>query len=52
MSIDRDTVAVSHGGTSRVVRGHVLTLDGTAIPLLDVPQDKVLILRAGVQEWA
>jgi probable phosphoglycerate mutase len=44
-------VAVSHGGVSRVVRGHVLSLDGTAIPLLEVPQDKVLVLRAGTQEW-
>jgi broad specificity phosphatase PhoE len=49
--IKRDTVAVSHGGVSRVVRGHVLTLDGPAIPLLEVPQDKVLVLRAGAQEW-
>lgn len=50
-AIDRDTVAVSHGGVSRVVRGHVLTLGGPAIPLLEVPQDKVLVLRAGAQEW-
>jgi broad specificity phosphatase PhoE len=50
-TLERDTVAVSHGGVSRVVRGHVLSLDGTAIPLLEVPQDKVLVLRAGTQEW-
>lgn len=51
MTLERDTVAVSHGGVSRVVRGHVLALDGAAIPLLEVPQDKVLVLRAGMQEW-
>jgi probable phosphoglycerate mutase len=50
-SIDRDTVAVSHGGVSRVVRGHVLALAGHEIPLLEVPQDKVLILKDGSQEW-
>lgn len=50
-SIDRDTVAVSHGGVSRVVRGHVLALGGHEIPLLEVPQDKVLILKDGRQEW-
>ncbi len=50
-ALERDTVAVSHGGVSRVVRGHVLTLDGAAIPLLEVPQDKVLVLRRGRQEW-
>ncbi|MFM9845661.1 MAG: histidine phosphatase family protein [Hyphomicrobiaceae bacterium] len=50
-TLQRDTVAVSHGGVSRVVRGHVLALDGAAIPLLEVPQDKVLVLRAGAQEW-
>ncbi len=49
--LQRDTVAVSHGGVSRVVRGHVLTLEGATIPLLEVPQDKVLVLKAGSQEW-
>ena len=33
------------------VHGHVLTLEGAAIPLLEVPQDKVLVLKAGSQEW-
>jgi probable phosphoglycerate mutase len=44
-------VAVSHGGVSRVVRGHVLGLDWGEIHALDVPQDKILRLRRGEQEW-
>ena len=50
--IDRDTVVVSHGGVSRVVRGHILSLESAAIPLLDVPQDKVLVLTPGTHAWA
>lgn len=49
--IDRDTVVVSHGGVSRVVRGHVLGLPWDEVPLLEVPQDKVLVLRRGQQTW-
>jgi probable phosphoglycerate mutase len=49
--IERDTVAVSHGGVSRVLRGHILSLDPAMVPLLEVPQDRVLILRRGSAEW-
>ncbi|MFN3744117.1 MAG: histidine phosphatase family protein [Hyphomicrobiaceae bacterium] len=50
-SLERDTVVVSHGGVSRVVRGHVLGLDWGQIHTLDVPQDRILQLRRGEQEW-
>ena len=50
-ALDRDTIAVSHGGVSRVVRGLVLGLDGRTVPGLEVPQDKVLMLRDGAQCW-
>ncbi len=50
-SLERDTVAVSHGGVSRVVRGHVLGLDWGEIHALEVPQDRILRLRRGEQEW-
>ena len=50
-SLERDTLAVSHGGVSRVVRGLVLGLEGRAVPGLEVPQDKVLMLRDGAQNW-
>jgi len=49
--LERDTVAVSHGGVSRVVRGHVLGLDWSRIHALDVPQDRILRLRRGEQDW-
>ncbi len=49
--LERDTVAVSHGGVSRVVRGHVLGLDWDAIHTLEVPQDRILRLRRGEQVW-
>ena len=49
--VDRDTVVVAHGGVSRVVRGHALALDIASIPLLDVPQDKVLLLTCDSHEW-
>lgn len=51
LGLQTDTIAVSHGGVSRVVRGHVLGLAENDIPLLEVPQDKVLVLRRGHIEW-
>jgi len=50
-AIARDTVVVSHGGVSRVLRGHILGLDLKSVPRLDVPQDRVLVLRHGGAEW-
>ena len=50
-TVDRDTVAISHGGVSRVARGAVLGLDTSLVPTLEVPQDKVLILRDGGMWW-
>ena len=49
--IERDAVVVSHGGVSRTLRGHVLGLDVATVPLLEMPQDRVLILRRGATEW-
>lgn len=49
--IERNTVVVSHGGVSRTLRGHVLGLDVATVPLLEMPQDRVLILRHGTSEW-
>ena len=50
-TVDRDTVAISHGGVSRVARGAVLGLDTRLVPTLEVPQDKVLVLRDGEMSW-
>lgn len=51
VEVQCDTIIVSHGGVSRVLRGHVLGLEPQMVPLLEVPQDKVLVLRHGQQEW-
>jgi broad specificity phosphatase PhoE len=50
-SIKRDTVVVSHGNVSRTVRGLVLGLDPIAIPKLECPQDKVLVLKDRTATW-
>jgi broad specificity phosphatase PhoE len=50
-TVERDTVAVTHGGVSRVTRGAVLGLDTREIPTLDAPQDRILVLRDGVMSW-
>jgi broad specificity phosphatase PhoE len=49
--IRHDTIVASHGGVSRVLRGLILQLPFADIPLLEVPQDKVLVLSAGSARW-
>lgn len=49
--LERDTVAVTHGGVSRVARGAALGIDPDLVPFLEVPQDRVLILRDGAMDW-
>jgi broad specificity phosphatase PhoE len=49
--VTRDTVVVSHGGVSRVLRGHILGLDVATVPRLDVPQDRILVLRRDGIDW-
>jgi len=50
-SLEGDAVVVSHGGVSRVLRGHLLGIDPREVPFLEVPQDKVLLLRPGEMSW-
>lgn len=50
-SLDSNVVVVSHGGVSRVLRGHLLGIDPCEVPNLNVPQDKVLVLRSGHMAW-
>ncbi len=38
-------------GVSRVLRGHILGLDLASVPGLDVPQDRVLVLRHDGIDW-
>jgi probable phosphoglycerate mutase len=50
-TVRTDTVAVTHGNVSRVLRGALLGLERKAVPKLEVPQDKVWRFHAGVGEW-
>jgi broad specificity phosphatase PhoE len=50
-TIARDTVVVSHGNVSRTLRGIVLGLDQIAVPKLECPQDKVLVLKGRTAVW-
>jgi probable phosphoglycerate mutase len=49
--LERDTVAVTHGGVSRVARGAMFAVPGALVPFLEVPQDKILKLRDGAMRW-
>ncbi len=49
--VDRDVVVASHGAVSRVVRGLALGLDGPSVTSLEIPQDRVLVLRDGTMSW-
>jgi len=50
-AIERDTVVVSHGGVSRVLRGHLLRLAPEEITELKVPQDKVMRIEGDQIDW-
>lgn len=50
-TVSRDTLVVTHGGPSRTLRGTLLDLDPPSVPLLDVPQDRVLVLTADGMRW-
>lgn len=50
-SVARDTIVASHGGVSRTVRGRVLGLDHEQMMRLEVPQDRILVLRNGTASW-
>ena len=46
--LDRDTVAISHGAATRILRGLILGLDARQMSDLDEPQDCVFRYRDGV----
>lgn len=50
-NLSADTVCVSHGNISRIVRGIVLGLETAVIPKLEVPQDRVLVIRGTEATW-
>ena len=50
--VSRDAVVVSHGGVSRALRGLLLdAMPRAEVPILPVPQDRVLVLAAGQVRW-
>lgn len=48
--VQNDCVVASHGAVSRVLRGLVLGLESEAITVLEVPQDRIMVLRDGTLE--
>jgi broad specificity phosphatase PhoE len=46
-TITRNSIVVTHGGVTRVLRGQILGLPPTKIAELAVPQDKILVLQSG-----
>ncbi len=50
-TVDRDTVAVTHGGISRTLRGHLLGTDMNTILDLEVPQDRILRIKVSAMKW-
>ena len=49
--VERDSVVVSHGAVSRALRGLVLPFDRDKVAELEIPQDKVLILKDATLRW-
>ena len=50
-SLEQDTVAVTHGGVSRVARGAILGIETHRVPFLEAPQDAILKLTDGAMAW-
>lgn len=50
-AVEADTVVATHGGVSRTMRTYLLDLDPNGILDLDVPQDRVLVIRRGEMHW-
>jgi probable phosphoglycerate mutase len=49
--VDCDTIAVAHGGVSRVLRGLIGRLRPADVFLLEVPQDKILLAENTEFRW-
>ena len=49
--IDDPSIVVSHGGVSRVLRGILADLPPARTLLLDVPQDRVMVITGRHFEW-
>jgi probable phosphoglycerate mutase len=49
--VDRDTVAVSHGGVGRVLVGLWTNMEPADIVAMDFPQDQFLLWKGGKAAW-
>lgn len=49
--VSRDSVVAAHGGVVRTLQAHVCGIDPDRVPVLEAPQDKVLLLRDGAMRW-
>lgn len=50
-ALDRDSVIVSHGGVARAILVMCCGLNRNEVPLLDIWQGRVLVIRDGGYEW-
>lgn len=50
-SVKGDTVVVAHGGVMRCLRQHIEGLGRGEVFTMPVPQDKVMVIRAGAIDW-
>lgn len=49
--ITGDTLVAAHGGVMRTLQAHVCGLDPERVPVLEAPQDKILVLRDAGMQW-
>lgn len=50
-SLQRDTVLVAHAGILRSCLGLHAGVDAQLVPLIEIPQDQVLLIRGGEFTW-
>jgi broad specificity phosphatase PhoE len=50
-SLQRDTVLVAHAGVLRSCLALLTDVPDTGVPLLEIPQDQVLMIRSGRFAW-
>jgi probable phosphoglycerate mutase len=51
VEVRRDTVVASHGAVSRALRGLLLDLPRADVAALEVPQDRVMVVRSSAVGW-
>ena len=50
-TVTSDCVVTTHGGITRTLRVSLLGREPSCVLQLEVPQDKVLVIRRGSMEW-